>query len=102
MRVDRGPEFRGAFREYCDTYGVRVRTINTAWPRAQGQIERLNGVFKATLRKLISASPGSVWSEWVSDVLWSMRALVTRPHGFSPFRLVYKQEAAFPPALVPY
>ena len=31
-----------------------------------------------------------------------MRALVTRPHGHSPFRLVYKQEAAFPPALLKY
>ena len=36
VRVDRGTEFDGAFREYCCSAGIRIRRINTCWPRAQG------------------------------------------------------------------
>ena len=38
----------------------------------------------------------------MGDVLWAMRALIARPHGFTPFRLVYKQEAVFPSYMAQY
>ena len=90
MRTDRGTEFLGDFDQYCASMGIRRRIISTAWPRAQGQIERMNGTFKSLLRKLMSVHPGSIWSDWVGEVTFAMNALVSRPHGHTPFRLVYK------------
>ena len=45
---------------------------------------------------------GCHWSDWLPDILWSFRALVSRTHGYSPFRLVYKQEPVFPDHLAYY
>ena len=89
VRTDRGSEFVGMFASYCSRFNIRLRKISTAWPRAAGQVERINGIVKAGLRKCISAQ-GGYWSEWVSDVLWAVRALVSRTHGYSPYRLVFK------------
>ena len=36
VRVDCGMEFQGEFNKYCRGFGIHVRRINTAWPRAQG------------------------------------------------------------------
>ena len=34
IRVDRGTEFLGEFRQYCRSLGIEYKTINVAWPRA--------------------------------------------------------------------
>ena len=89
VRTDRGIEFRGQFEAYCHGMGIRTYKISTGWPRGQGQIERYNGLFKALVRKCTSRH-GGTWVEWMPDLLWAMRALVTRAHGHSAYRLVFK------------
>ena len=52
--------------------------------------------YKSITRKLLSAKEGSVWADWIGEVNFAMNSLTSRAHGFSPFRLVYKQEPMFP------
>jgi hypothetical protein len=58
VRCDRGREYRGAFQIYCDSMGIRVQLISTAHPRANGLVERYNGVIESGFRKLSAACPG--------------------------------------------
>ena len=53
VKVDQGSEFKGHFQEYMDKYGIKVRKINTAVPRGQGHAERMIGVIKSALHKLL-------------------------------------------------
>ena len=56
----------------------------------------MNKTFKSMVRKLVSSHDGTTWADWVGEILFAMNSLVTRPHGFTPFRLVYKAEPTFP------
>ena len=59
----------------------------------------MNRVLRSPLRKMLSMHAGTTWSDWLYDCVWAMRTLVSRGHGFAPYRLVYKQEPVFPPWL---
>ena len=54
------------------------------------------------VHKARSAYPQTKWYEWLGDILFALRALVIRAHGYSPFRLVYKSEPVFPPSYLKY
>jgi hypothetical protein len=96
VRVDRGTAFRGDFATYCAMMGIHIRVISVCWARAAGQVEVMNRTLKGGLRKLMDMHPNTVWSDWLGEALWAMRSLIVRPHGFTPFRLVFKQEPQFP------
>lgn len=62
-------------------------------PRANGAVESTNGnVFNAVSKAVVGLAKGK-WVEVLPSVLWSIRTMVTRPTGFSPFRLLYGVEA---------
>jgi hypothetical protein len=54
VRLDRGREFFGELVAYFESIGVRIRRISTKHSRAQGQVERFNGVLESLLRKVTS------------------------------------------------
>lgn len=89
VRLDQGKEFRGAFEEYCNNLGVRLLTVYTAHPQANGLVERCNQTIRAGLRKVAHDYPSSPWTEHLPAVLAGMRFLPTRL-GYPPAWLVYK------------
>ena len=67
------------------------RTMSNAWPRANGQVERVNRVIKAALRKYISAKASpTAWAVYLPEMAMSLRFLVTKSHGLSPYLVVFK------------
>ena len=52
VRTDRGSEFRGAFAAYLREMGIRQQTILPQHPRANGLVERYNGLVLAGLRRM--------------------------------------------------
>ena len=94
--MDQGTEFWGFVEMYLASIGVRPRRINTGNSRAEGLGERFIGVLRVHLRKVTLANPGTHWVDWLPDTLYAMRTLVSRAHGYTPFRLLYKQEPVFP------
>jgi hypothetical protein len=53
--------------------GVRVSTISTANPRANGLVERYNGCIKAGFRKCVQACPEASWWDFLPDILAGLR-----------------------------
>ena len=50
VRTDHGMEFQGEFHTYLERMGIRHSLISVAHPRANGLIERYNGVIRRGLR----------------------------------------------------
>lgn len=74
-----------------------IRRVATApyHPRANGMVERYIGVIKAGFRKMKVSFPEGEWIDFLPDILAGLRVMPSRS-GYSPFLLVYKQEAHWP------
>ena len=91
VRTDNGREFAGEFSKYLGRKGIRRSLTFPYHPRANGMVERYNGVIKAGLRKLASGLAGTTWMEHLPEVLAGLRFLPSHL-GVSPFVLSHKQE----------
>jgi hypothetical protein len=47
------------FWEYCENSGIEVRYVSVAHPRANGQVERANGMVLDALKKLLHDAANS-------------------------------------------
>ena len=65
-------------------------------PRANGQVERMNGIMKSAIRKCTMACLGSKWWEFLADTARSVRLLPARATSTSPYVLVFKQYPEIP------
>ena len=52
VRCNQGEEFKGMFATYMAEYGIQVCYISINHPRANGLIERYNGVLRSGIRKM--------------------------------------------------
>ena len=69
--------------------GIRHTLISVAHPRANGLVERYNGIIRSGLSKVLAAMPSATWGEALPDILAGLRLLPTRI-GLSPYYLVFK------------
>jgi hypothetical protein len=87
------------FWEYCENSGIDVRYVSVAHPRANGQVERANGMVLDTLKKRqhdAANSKGGKWIKELPNALWGLRNQPSKPTGQSPYFLVYGSEAILP------
>jgi hypothetical protein len=98
--TDLGSNFNNhQFWEYCENSGIDVRYVSVAHPRANGKVERANGMVLDALKKQLhdaANSKGGKWIEELPNALWGLRTQPSKPTGQSPFFLVYGSEAIFP------
>ncbi|KAG1282954.1 hypothetical protein G6F66_011024 [Rhizopus arrhizus] len=94
--TDRGANFTS---KLVKQYAQRIRTthkLTSAFhPRTNGKCERLNGIFKAMLRKYVHGAI-HMWDCFVDAALFATRVRKHRTAGFSPFYLVYGREPVLP------
>jgi hypothetical protein len=62
-------------------------------------VERANGVIFAGIKRNIIDQPKSKWAEELSRVIWSHNTTTSRTTQFSPFKLLYGEEAMLPEEL---
>ena len=99
--ADNGSQFMSnLFKTYCANLGTQICYTSMAYPRSNGQAERVNaevlrGLKTRTFKKKLEAC-GRGWHDELQCVLWSIRTTATKPTGETPFFLVYGAEAVLP------
>jgi transposase InsO family protein len=87
------------FQEYCKNREIDVRYVSVAHPRANGQVERANGMVLDALKKRLHDAANTKGGKWIKELpnaLWGLRTQPTKPTGQSPYFLVYGSEAILP------
>jgi hypothetical protein len=87
------------FWEYCENSGIGVRYVSVAHPRANGQVERTNGMVLDALKKQLHDAANSEGGKWIKELpnaLWGLRTQLSKPTGQSPYFLVYGSEGILP------
>jgi hypothetical protein len=98
--TDLGSNFNNhQFWEYCKNSGIDVRYVLLTHPRANGQVERANGMVLDALKKRLHDAANTKGGKWIKElpnVLLGLRTQPTKPTGQSPYFLVYDSEAILP------
>nr|AAT01348.1 putative polyprotein [Oryza sativa Japonica Group]AAT85163.1 putative polyprotein [Oryza sativa Japonica Group] len=98
--TDNGTQFTGgAFKDFCEDFGIKICYASVAHPMSNGQVECANGMIlqgiKARVFDRLRPYAGK-WVDQLPSVLWSLRTTPSRATGQSPFFLVYGVEAMLP------
>jgi transposase InsO family protein len=97
IMTDLGSNFNNHWLwEYCENSGIDVRYISVAHRRANGQVERANGMVLDALKKRLHDAANTKGGKWIKELpnaLWVLRTQPTKPTGQSPYILVYGSEA---------
>nr|AAP44597.1 putative polyprotein [Oryza sativa Japonica Group] len=98
--TDNGKQFDFVkFREMCEGLNLEINFASVAHPQSNGAAERTNGKILEALKKRLEGAAKGKWPEELLSVLWALRTTPTRPTKFSPFMLLYGDEAMTPAEL---
>ena len=95
VTVDNGPEFKGEFEEAVKKIGARLKPTTPYYPEGNGMVERGHRTIKDTLVKMCGESGGK-WREYLPLVLFADRISTKRTTGYSPYELIFGQQAVLP------
>jgi hypothetical protein len=87
------------FWKYCENSRIDIRYVSVAHPRANGQVERANGMVLDALKKRLHDAANTKGNKWIKELpnaLWGLRTQPTKPIGQTPYLLVYSSEAILP------
>jgi hypothetical protein len=62
-------------------------------PESNGLVERANGIIMTVIMKLIFNQPRGNWPNELIKVVWSHNTTISRSTGFTPFKLLFGDEA---------
>jgi hypothetical protein len=94
ITMDNGTQFDAeTFKELCDQIGTKIHFASVRHPESNGLVERANSIIMTGIMKLIFNQPRGKWPEELIKVVWSHNTTVTRSTGFTPFKLLFGDEA---------
>jgi hypothetical protein len=97
ITVDNGTQFDAeTFKEFCDQIGTKIHFASVRHPESNGLVERANGIIMTGIMKLIFNQPRGKWPEELIKVVWSHNTTVSRSTSFTPFKLLFRDEAITP------
>jgi transposase InsO family protein len=97
ITVDNGTQFDAkAFKEFFDQIGTKIHFASVRHPESNGLVERANGIIMTGIMKLIFNQPRGKWPEELIKVVRSHNTTVSRSTGFTPFKLLFGDEAITP------
>jgi transposase InsO family protein len=97
INVDNGTQFDSkAFREFCEQIGTKIHFASVRHPESNGLVERANGIIMTGIMKLIFNQPRGKWPDELIKVVWSHNTTISRSTGFTPFKLLFGDEAITP------
>jgi transposase InsO family protein len=102
--TDLGSNFTSLeFFDFCEQKSIQIKYASVAHPRANGQVERANGMILEALRKKVFDKNETFAGKWIRELPYVVCSLRTQPsralHGNTPFFMVYGLEAVLPAGL---
>ena len=95
--MDNGTQFDSeAFRDFCDQIGTKIHFASVRHPESNRLVERANGIIMTGIMKLIFNQPRGKWPDELIKVVWSHNTVVSRSTSFTPFKLLFGDEAITP------
>jgi hypothetical protein len=98
--INLGTQFTGnTFWDFCDKWSIVVKYVSVAHPRANGQVERANGMILDALKKRMYRENDKASGRWIKELpamVWGLRTQPSRNTGVSPYFKVYGAEAVLP------
>jgi hypothetical protein len=95
--VDTGTQFdTEAFKDFCDQIDTKIHFASVRHQESNGLVERANGIIMTGIMKLIFNQSRGKWPEELIKVVWSHNTTVSRSTGFTPFKLLFGDEAITP------
>ncbi|MCO5562899.1 hypothetical protein L7F22_016535 [Adiantum nelumboides] len=93
---DNGPGFRrGLLTEVCEELKISHRHSTPYYPQSNGLVEKANGIITGIIRKMVESKPKR-WDNFLDGAIWAYRTTYRDATQFTPFHLVYGQEALQP------
>ncbi|MCO5614989.1 hypothetical protein L7F22_069276 [Adiantum nelumboides] len=93
---DRGPGFRGDLvGELMEKLGIKRRHPTPYYPQCNGLVEKVNGMICKIITKHVG-DKAQKWDQHLDAALWACRTSFKASLGYTPFQLVYGQEALLP------
>ncbi|MCO5553908.1 hypothetical protein L7F22_007434 [Adiantum nelumboides] len=93
---DNGPGFRkGLLNEVCKELHILHRHSTPYYPQSNDLVEKANGVIAGIIRKMVKNNT-KLWDDFLDAALWAYRTTYRQATEFTPFHLVYGQEALQP------
>jgi hypothetical protein len=94
ITVDNGTQFDAeTFKDFCDQIGTKNHFASVRHPESNGLVERANRIIMTRIMKLIFNQPRGKWPDELIKVVWSHNTTVSRSTGFTPFKLLFGDEA---------
>ncbi|MCO5609031.1 hypothetical protein L7F22_063252 [Adiantum nelumboides] len=93
---DNGPGFRkGLLTEVCEKLKISHRHSTPYYPQSNGLLKKANGIIASIIRKMVESKPKR-WDNFLNGAIWAYRTTYRDATQFTPFNLVYGQEALQP------
>ena len=93
---DQGLGFRADLLDYlCEKMKIKHNYTTPYYLQCNGLNERFNGELVQILSK-VTEHQGKNWDLEIPSALWAYRTFVKTSTGFTPFHLVYGEEALLP------
>jgi transposase InsO family protein len=97
ITMDNGTQFDAkAFKDFCDRIGTKIHFASVRHAKSNGLVERANGIIMIGIMKLIFNHPKGKWLDELIKVVWSHNTTASRSTGFTPFKLLFGDEAITP------
>jgi hypothetical protein len=84
------------FKTFCRQIGTKIRFASVKHPESNGLVERANGIIITGIMKSIFNQPKGKWPDELIKVVWSHNTTASRSIGFTPFKLLFGDEAITP------
>ncbi|MCO5587417.1 hypothetical protein L7F22_041366 [Adiantum nelumboides] len=93
---DNGPGFRkGLLTKVYEELHILHRHSTPYYPQSNGLIEKANGIIAGIIRKMVK-NKTKLWDDFLDGALWAYWTTYKEAIEFTPFHLVYGQEALQP------
>ncbi|MCO5610141.1 hypothetical protein L7F22_064376 [Adiantum nelumboides] len=94
--IDNGPRFRkGLLMKVCEELKISHRHSTPYYPQSNGLVEKANGIIAGIIKKMVDSKPKH-WDNFLDGAIWAYKTTYRDATQFTPFHLVYGQEALQP------